>query len=155
MRFMKSRNLLTVALAIPLFCWVPAHSQDVNGLLLTVNSTADSRDALTGDRVCADEQGRCTLRAAVEETNSNATRDAIIFDIPQPSVIELTFGELFLVQSLDILGPGARRLTIQRAGGTIAQPHPRLSGIEWSSKRVGFLCFSCFLRQRSLRARAA
>jgi CSLREA domain-containing protein len=119
MSFMKARHLLTFALAILLLCWVPANSQDVNGLLFTVNSTADTRDAFTGDRICADENGRCTLRAAVEETNSNATRDAIIFDLPQPSVIELTFGELFLVQSLDILGPGARRLTIQRAAGTI------------------------------------
>ena len=67
----------------------------------------------------ADANGRCTLRAAVEETNSNATRDAIIFDLPQPSVIELTFGELMIVQSLDIVGPGARRLTIQRAAGTV------------------------------------
>jgi hypothetical protein len=119
MSFMKARYLLTFALGILLFCWLPARSQDVNGLLLTVNSTGDSRDAFTGDRICADENGRCTLRAAVEETNSNTTRDAIIFDLPQPSVIELTYGELFLVQSLDILGPGARRLTIQRAAGTI------------------------------------
>jgi hypothetical protein len=116
---MKIRDLLTFSLVIFVFCAASVSAQALRGLLLTVNSTADSRDALSGDGICADANGRCTLRAAVEETNSNATRDAIIFDLPHPSVIELTFGELFIVQSLDIVGPGARRLTIQRAAGTI------------------------------------
>lgn len=117
---MKVRNVLTTYLVILVFCCLSAAAQNPNGLLFTVNSTADTRDANSGDRICADANGQCTLRAAVEETNSNDTRDAIIFDLQYPAVINLTFGELMIVQNLDILGPGARRLTVQRstAAGT-------------------------------------
>ncbi len=111
---MKAGIILT-SLTILLFSCLSATAQNLNGVLFTVNSTADTRDAFTGDRICADANGQCTLRAAVEETNSNDTRDAIIFDLPYPAVINLTFGELMIVQNLDILGPGARRLTVQRS----------------------------------------
>ena len=91
-----------------------------NGLLFTVNDVADTADASVGDGICADAVGRCTLRAAVEESNATAARDAIIFNLPQPSIINLTLGELTINYSLDIVGPGARRLTVQRstAAGT-------------------------------------
>jgi CSLREA domain-containing protein len=39
---------------------------------ITVNSTADSVDAVPGDGNCADSLGRCTLRAAVMEANASA-----------------------------------------------------------------------------------
>lgn len=95
-----------------------APAQDVTGLLITVNSVGDSHDVANGDRVCADASGLCTLRAAIEETNANASRDVIIFDLGENAVIDLTLGELLITQNLEIAGPGARRLTVRRAAGT-------------------------------------
>lgn len=113
---MNVRYLIQGLAVLAFFC-ASASAQDVNGLLLTVNNVGDTHDVQTGDRICADAVGQCTLRAAIEETNANSTRDAIIFDLPNPSVIDLTLGELLIDKDLDIVGPGARRLTIRRAVG--------------------------------------
>lgn len=90
--------------------------------LFTVNSVNDSLDASPGDDICADQQGQCTLRAAIQEANSGYPRRAAVinFALPDPSVIDLTMGELVISSSLYIAGPGARRLTVQRsyASGT-------------------------------------
>jgi CSLREA domain-containing protein len=91
------------------------------GSLFTVNDAGDSNDASPGDYICADAADRCTLRAAIEESNAGPVRkNAIVFDLPHPSVIELTLGELPISRPLEIVGPGARRLTIRRsvAAGT-------------------------------------
>jgi CSLREA domain-containing protein len=49
----------------------------------TVNTTIDAPDAAPGDGVCADGNGNCTLRAAIEEANANmGTHDLIHFNIP-------------------------------------------------------------------------
>jgi len=52
--------------------WVAAMPANAAGPF-TVNSTADTHDANQGDGICADASGNCTLRAAVEETNNDAT----------------------------------------------------------------------------------
>ena len=93
------------------------------GVLFTVNSTADTVDATPGDGLCADPEGHCTLRAAVQESNSNpANLDVIIFDLPNPSVIDLTAGELAIAGPTQIVGPGARRLTVERKSAVINPP---------------------------------
>ena len=43
----------------------------------TVNSTADTVDAVPGDFVCADAGGFCTLRAAIQEANAFSGSDMI------------------------------------------------------------------------------
>jgi CSLREA domain-containing protein len=52
----------------------------------TVTSTADTPDANPGDGVCADANGVCTLRAAIQEANASVNSisgpDAIEFNIP-------------------------------------------------------------------------
>lgn len=90
------------------------------GRVYTVDDVGDTVDASAGDTICADANGRCTLRAAIDESNTTLARDAIVFNLPQPSVIELTLGQLSITKSLEIVGPGGRRLTIQRslAAGT-------------------------------------
>lgn len=65
--------------------------------------------------MCADSAGQCTLRAAIDEANANSEFNAIIFDLPNPSAIDLTLGELSIRKSFDIVGPGARRLTVRRS----------------------------------------
>lgn len=89
--------------------------QAQRGYVFTVISVADSTDAVLGDTICADSNGQCTLRAAIEEANATSAGDAIIFNLPQPSVINLTLGELSVTANLEIVGPGARRLTVQRS----------------------------------------
>lgn len=84
--------------------------------VFTVTHTTDSADQAPGDGFCADSEGRCTLRAAVDEANSDtATRDIVIFSLQYPAVIDLTMGALTITGSgASIVGPGARRLTVQR-----------------------------------------
>ncbi len=90
------------------------------GTLLTVNHNGDTHDSNIGDGFCADSNGNCTLRAAVEEANANPFLDGINFALPAFSTIDLTLGELTLSTHIHIAGPGARRLTVQRssAAGT-------------------------------------
>ncbi len=39
----------------------------------TVNTTTDTHDALTGNGTCADSEGKCSLRAAVEESRGSSS----------------------------------------------------------------------------------
>ena len=84
------------------------------GTVITVNDVGDTVDAAPGDGICADDAGKCTLRAAIMESNTTAGSNAIIFDVPVPAVINLTLGELLVTKYVSILGRGARSLTIQR-----------------------------------------
>ena len=116
---MKITNFLLVLICF-LFCLgltvnnVKAQSF-VSGLLLTVDNNGDSVDINQGDGICADASGQCTLRAALQEANANPSGDAINFTLPQPSVINLTLGQLQITASVAIVGPGARRLTVERS----------------------------------------
>jgi len=46
----------------------------------TVNSTGDGGDSNTGDGVCDDGSGNCTLRAAIEQASADAGTDTIESD---------------------------------------------------------------------------
>src|SRR5262245_22210804 len=78
------------------------------GQLLTVNNIADSDDAVPGDHVCADANGQCTLRAAMQEADTTPVRDVIVFALSYPAVINLTKGELVVNTQAAVVGPGAR-----------------------------------------------
>lgn len=88
-----------------------------HGRLLTVNDSSDSNDASPGDGLCLDANGKCTIRAAIQEANSAPSQDVIIFNLPGIAVIDLSLGELAINSNLYIIGPGARRLFIQRSHG--------------------------------------
>src|SRR5262245_6283633 len=62
----------------------------------TVNSLADTPDAAPGNTVCADANGVCTLRAAIEEANSLSGDDTINFSLT--GIINLT-GALPVISS--------------------------------------------------------
>lgn len=47
-----------------------------------VNSTGDGGDSNTGDGVCNDGTGICTLRAAIEQANAHPGNDTIAFNVP-------------------------------------------------------------------------
>ena len=111
-------RFIVPALALFAFSALGVDGQSV-GKVFTVTSSADSLDLTPGDGLCADAEGRCTLRAAVEEANGSAsTRDIIVFSLQYPAVIDLTLGELKITGSgVSIVGPGARRLIVQRSAG--------------------------------------
>jgi hypothetical protein len=121
---MNSKNLAAYAIALLLFTTVGAydlHAQsNIAGRLFSVDVAGDSMDSNVGDGVCLDLNGKCSLRAAVQEANNSGGLNVINFALPTGSVIELTFGELLITKGVHIVGPGARRLSIQRsaAAGT-------------------------------------
>jgi CSLREA domain-containing protein len=96
----------------------------VDPIFVTVNSSGDDADSNPGDGHC-DTDGnlangdQCTLRAAIEETNAAPGADTISFNLPAGSVITLN-SALPDLNSVNIVGPGANNLTVQRstAGGT-------------------------------------
>ena len=59
----------------------------------TVNSSADTSDANLLDNICADAQGNCTLRAALEQSKQLTPAGHtvnIFFSLPSPATIEIT-----------------------------------------------------------------
>jgi CSLREA domain-containing protein len=123
---MRFPTLTLYSLVCVLALASPALPQRVNATVYTVTSTADSFDSSPGDGACADAQGRCTFRAAINEIGaSKAVEDAIIFALPHPSTIDLTLGEILLQGQLTILGPGPDKLTIQRSSA-VGTPEFRL-----------------------------
>ena len=60
--------------------FVLAFSVNGNATTFVVDTTADTQDATTGDGICADSGGACSLRAAI--TEANALADADIIPLP-------------------------------------------------------------------------
>jgi len=56
----------------------------------TVTSTSDTADAAPGDGACADSRGRCTLRAAITESNWSRGPDLIRFNIDATAPVRIT-----------------------------------------------------------------
>jgi hypothetical protein len=86
----------------------------IGGRLIIVNEISDSNDVIVGDGVCLDSNGKCTLRAAIQESSATGF-NVISFALSPNSAINLTLGELLITKPLHIIGPGARRLTVQRS----------------------------------------
>lgn len=81
--------------------------------IFTVNSPLDARDALLGDGLCADAEGNCTLRAAIQEANRTSTADTILLPsglytltIPGQEEDNATTGDLDITNPLVISGTG-------------------------------------------------
>src|SRR5262249_38098856 len=87
-------------------------SASAQAAVFTVNSPFDVSDANPGDGVCetASGNGVCTLRAAIEETNSLTGYDTIILP---PNIYLLTLvNELTITGDLTISGSGASNTII-------------------------------------------
>lgn len=100
--------------------------------VLIVNSTDDETDALPGDRACASASGKCTLRAAVQESNATVILDTnvlhrtnliivpaghykITLAPPAPSVVGeglSNFGQMSFLGTTNIRGAGAGKTII-------------------------------------------
>ncbi len=118
------------------------------GRTFTVNSTADTADTNRGDGVCADSQGRCTLRAAVGEADYVKGDDRIEFNLAgtAPVTIQLTSRLPYITSrgnTLTIDGysqPGASVNTLEY--GSNAVPGIELRGNGNSAREVGLVITS-------------
>jgi CSLREA domain-containing protein/uncharacterized repeat protein (TIGR01451 family) len=84
-------------------------------LSLTVNDISDNPD-VSPDGICEDLNGRCTLRAAIEEANNTPGDDTISFSLAANSTITLDDALDAISDNLYINGPGAKLLTVRRSG---------------------------------------
>ncbi|HLN61489.1 MAG TPA: CSLREA domain-containing protein, partial [Symbiobacteriaceae bacterium] len=79
----------------------------------TVTTTSDSTDNNTGDGVCADALGRCSLRAAVQQANAHAGDDTILLPAGTYTLSlsggdeqAAASGDLDILENLTIIGAG-------------------------------------------------
>ena len=79
-----------------------------------VNSLGDTPDALASDGLCADANGACTLRAAIQQANANPSGDVI--GVGVTGTINLGSALPDLSTSMTIEGQGAGLLTVRRNG---------------------------------------
>jgi len=75
-----------------------------------VNTVTDGVDIAPGDGVCASANGKCTLRAAVQEANSHAGADVITLGVGHYALAE---NELEISDDLTISGAGVDRTSIR------------------------------------------
>lgn len=88
-----SAVLLAVCLA------APAGAAD-----FAVNSTADTHDEVLADGVCADADGACTLRAALEQSNAAGSPDAVT--VPAGTYTLTITARLLIDASVTLTGAG-------------------------------------------------
>ncbi|MBS1792591.1 MAG: right-handed parallel beta-helix repeat-containing protein [Acidobacteria bacterium] len=109
----SNRPIILILIFLTLSIVLGVRAQDAK--LLTVNDNGDTHDANAGDGFCADAAGRCTLRAALEESGAAPLMDGVNFALGSFSTIDLTLGELPVTSAVYIAGPGAQRLTVRRS----------------------------------------
>ena len=78
--------------------------------LYLVNTTSDA--VVLG--ACQNGDPGCSLRDAIQTANAHPGGDGIVFDLPAGSVINLTTALPDITDSVNINGPGADKLTVQR-----------------------------------------
>jgi hypothetical protein len=111
------------------------HGAAQDGLLApaatyAVDGTSDREDALTGDGVCADATGACTLRAAVMEGNAFPQTGVDTVQVPSGGY-ELA-RTLTITEALHVAGTGEGAPTIRSAGQVVRTTAPEtvLSGLD-------------------------
>lgn len=70
----------------------------------TVNTTTDASDAAAGDGVCAAVDGKCSLRAAIEQANNSVGTDVIALPAGE---YHTNLGQLILTDPATVQGVGA------------------------------------------------
>jgi CSLREA domain-containing protein len=98
-------------------------SASASAATFTVDTTADSIDASPGDGLCVDAESRCSLRAAVMESNALAGADTIelpagvfAFDLAGDDEDAAASGDLDIDDDLALVGAGPDATAIDAAG---------------------------------------
>jgi PKD repeat protein len=122
-----------------------------------VRSTLDTADVRNGDGICADKKGRCTLRAAITESNWQAGDNRIEFNLPGPAPVLIQIGRESMSQVQDRSGglvidgytqPGSRVNTANV--GSNAVPGVLLRGTGASPAGAGLRITSSFNMVRGI-----
>ncbi len=103
---------ITLTLAATLTGPFLSSAQNSTSATFTVNSLSDTPDASLADGICADTSGACTLRAAIQQANSDSLPDTIGFAVT--GTINVTSALPDLSTNITISGPGANQLTVRR-----------------------------------------
>ena len=130
----RSFTVFLVAVLLAMLAVVWGSADVVHGATLTVDSTRDTIDVNPGDGLCEDGRGRCTLRAAIMETNALVGAD--IIELPANTYI-ITIagnaedagetGDLDIDDDLTIVGAGADVTIID--GGALDRVVHIISGV--------------------------
>lgn len=102
-------SLILIAVIIPQLLTTRA------AVTFTVNSLLDTSDVTPGNGICANANGVCTLRAAIQEANSFSGDDTINFSVT--GTINLTGPLPVLSSNVNINGPGSGLLAVRRNTG--------------------------------------
>jgi CSLREA domain-containing protein len=79
----------------------------------TVDSTLDEHNAVPGDTKCfSTPSGKCTLRAAIEESNQSGTGSTVL----PAGTFWLTLGDLDITRNQTLSGAGAGKTIIDGTG---------------------------------------
>jgi CSLREA domain-containing protein len=119
----RSRRLVGAALAVVSFVSLSAIDRgEQTSRVLTVDSTADEADVAPGDGTCATSNGRCTLRAAIQEANAAAGPDTILLGAGTYTLTiagqdegDAATGDLDIRDTLTIIGAGSAQTIIESA----------------------------------------
>ncbi len=113
---------------------------------VVAGNPVDSNDADPGNGTCADSQGRCSLRAAVQEANALGGPRRIALS---PSIYRLASGEIAVSGDIEIIGVGVGRSEIVsdgtfrvfnvQAGASLTLRDLALSGTEQVADMGGLL----------------
>lgn len=147
MKTLVLRKNLSVFLALVLLMsfsvyTAPRAEAAVNNFVVdTVNWTADAN---AGDDLCADSEGDCSLRAALEEANADGVTTAITFDAALNGLTITYDANVPAISApVEITGPGAENLTLDC--GTAPAPNAInfTDGGNGSSVTGGFTIENC------------
>lgn len=87
------------------------------GVTFTVNTFADTHDSSPGNGLCRDDSLKCSLRAAVEETNALSSQDTVNLPVGLFHLVGEAEGTSLVVSGyLEILGTGAATTIIDGSG---------------------------------------
>src|SRR5713101_3178594 len=112
---------------LPFACALLLDAAGAEAATFTVNTTNDTSDADLADGICADINGKCSLRAAIMQanyTNVIGTSNTIIvptgvYTLTRPGNDDsAVIGDLDIAQSMTIQGAGSR-LTIVDGNGAV------------------------------------
>jgi len=104
LRLSGSRVLLALALSGGAIPAVALNS-------FTVNTQSDTHDAIPGNGFCAGADGKCSLRAAIEESNALPGFPPEVITVPA-GTYKLALGRLEIKNSLNLNGAGSRSTII-------------------------------------------
>ncbi len=90
-----------------------AQSASLSTHVFTVDTTLDTVDNFTGDGICADSGGHCSLRAAIEEADQDGGTTQI--NLPA-GTYNLSLDQLQVNTTISLLGAGARTTIVKQTG---------------------------------------